>query len=102
VQGSIIILVAIVALVVFVALPSMIALARQHPEKRLIYRLTPLATFSFVLWFVLIVWASSDKRNDAVISRYVAKLRQGNQLPLVIATLVAIGAVGTLAFYLRP
>jgi len=40
-------------------------------------------------------WASTGRRDDALISRYVAKLRGNNRFPLVIALLVTAGIVGS-------
>jgi len=81
----------LLGLAAFIALPAIVALVRQHPERRLIYKLTPLTLFSFLLWLGLVAWALTGKRNDAVISRYVSKLRDNNRLPLVIALLVVFG-----------
>lgn len=85
----------------FIAAPAVIALVRKHPERRLIYKLSPLALLSFVLWFFLLAWACTGTRNDAVISRYVMKLRDNRHLPLAIASLVVLGLIGSLAALLR-
>ena len=85
----------------FVAAPALIARVRNHPDRQLIYKLSPLTFFSFVLWGALIVWAASDQRDDAVISKYVAKLREGNRLPATVAALVVIGALGGVIVMLR-
>lgn len=89
------VLLAVTAL--FVAAPALIAMIRQHPEKRLIAKLSPLTLFSFILWFALIAWAWTGKEDDAVISRYVAKLRANNMLPWLIVGLIALGLIGTAA-----
>jgi hypothetical protein len=81
---------------VFMAVPMAIAALRRHPERRLIYKLAPLALFSFLLWLALIAWASSRQHDDALIQKYVNKLREGKLLPLVIVVLVVIGAAGSL------
>lgn len=85
----------------FVAAPAAIALIRRHPDRGLICKLSPLALLSFVLWFFLMAWACTGTRNDAVISRYVTKLRDNRHLPLVIAGLVVLGLVGSLVAVLR-
>lgn len=87
--------------VLFIAAPALIALVRRHPERQLIYKLSPLCAFSFILWGALIVWAASDKRNDGVISKYVAKLREKNSLPWVIAALLGLGVLGSTFVFLR-
>jgi len=43
----------------------------------------------------------SGQRDDAVISKYVAKLRANNRLPILIAVLVAAGLAGSLFMWLR-
>jgi hypothetical protein len=93
------VLLAVTAL--FIAIPALIAWIRKHPERRLIYKLSPLAIFSFLLWFALIAWAASDQRDDAVIQKYVAKLRANNRLPLLIALLVLGGLATSLFMALR-
>jgi membrane protease YdiL (CAAX protease family) len=91
----------LLGLALFITLPALLASVRQHPERRLIYKLTPLALFSFLLWLVLIAWAWTGKRNDAVLSRYVVKLRDNNRLPLMVALLVVLGLAGSLLTLLR-
>ena len=85
----------------FIAVPALIAWIRRHPDRKLIYKLTPLTFFSFLLWFALIAWAASDQRDDAVIQKYVNKLRANNRLPILIALLVLAGLAGTLFMALR-
>lgn len=84
----------IVLAAAFVALPSLIALFRHHPDRQLIYRLSPLTILSFVLWFALLIWAASDRRDDAIITQYIAKVRKGNQLPVIVLALVILGIAG--------
>ena len=93
------VLLAVVA--AFIAAPALIAWIKKHPDRRLIYKLSPLAIFSFLLWFALIAWAVSDQRDDAVIQKYVTKLRANNRLPLLIALLVIAGLAGSLFMALR-
>ena len=88
-------------LVTYLAAPALIALAQQHPERRLIYKLSPLTLLSFILWLVLLAWASTGRRDEAIISRYVARLRGNNQLPLVITLLVLLGLTGSLLPLIR-
>jgi 4-amino-4-deoxy-L-arabinose transferase-like glycosyltransferase len=85
----------------FVLTPVAIAFVRRHPERRTILKLAPLALFSFILWGALIAWAASDKRDDSVIARYVAKIRQRNLMPAIVGGLVVIGAVGSAVTLLR-
>lgn len=87
--------------VLFLLIPVLIAYARRHPERRTIARLSPFGVLSMILWVALIVWAASDKRNDAVIAKYVARLRERNLLPLVVGGLVAVGLLGVTATLLR-
>ncbi len=94
---------AVVVGFLFIAAPALIASLRRHPERRLIYKLSPLSLFSFILWGALIVWAAADQRRDGVISKYVEKLRANNCLPWVIVALLALGIISSLltAFYRR-
>jgi len=91
----------VIAAIVFFAAPAVIAFARQHPERRTILRLSVFALFSFVLWAALLTWAVSDKRDDGVIARYVARLRQTKLLPVIVGGLVLIGAVASAVTLLR-
>ncbi len=85
---------ALAAVLLFVAVPAIVAMVRRHPETPTIVKLTPLALFSFALWIALLVWAASDKRDDAVISKYIARFRQRNLLPWIVGSLVVIGLAG--------
>jgi hypothetical protein len=91
----------LLGLVIFVGIPPLVALARQHPERSLIYKLSPLCLLSFILWLVLVVWAFTGQRNDAIISRYVSKLRGNSRLPLVITLLVLFGLAGSVLPLMR-
>jgi hypothetical protein len=91
----------LLGLVILTAIPPIVALARQHPERQLIYKLSPLSLFSFVLWLVLVAWAFTGKRDDAIISRYVARLQENNRLPIVITLLVLFGLAGGLLPLMR-
>lgn len=91
----------VVGLLLFLAAPAAIALIRQHPERRLIYRLTPLSLLSFMLWLFLLAWAFTGHRDDALLSRYVTRLRGNNRLPLAIGVLVLLGLAGGLLPLLR-
>lgn len=84
----------VLALLIFLVLPAIIALVRRHPGRKLIVQLTPLTLVSFLLWVALLVWAVSDKRNDAVLSRYVTRLRGSWRFPAAIGVLVLLGLVG--------
>ncbi|MES2441922.1 MAG: hypothetical protein V4574_03765 [Pseudomonadota bacterium] len=96
-----ILLLLLIVMAAFIATPALIAWLRKHPDRKLIYKLSPLALLSFLLWFALIAWAASDQRDDAVIQKYVAKLRSNNRLPILIALLVLAGLVGSLVMWLR-
>lgn len=89
-----------VAFAIFLAIPPLIALVRKHPERVTIYKLTPLTLFSFILWIALIVWAASNKRDDAVISKYIAEMRERKLLPWVVGFLVLAGVAGSVAMAL--
>ena len=81
------------AVVLFAAAPALIAFARHHPERVLIAKLSPGGLVSFILWGALMAWAVSDTRDDAVISKHVARLRERKLLPLIVAGLIALGLV---------
>ncbi len=83
-----------VGFLLFLLAPVMIAYFRRHPERRTIARLSVGGLFSFILWGALVAWAASDKRDDAVISKYVARLRERNLFPLVVGGLIVAGLVG--------
>ena len=82
---------AVAIAIVFFGGPALIAIARRHPERRTIVRLTPLALVSFLLWFALLIWAVGGKKNDGVIGRYAERIRGHRRFPLVVAALVALG-----------
>ena len=90
-----VILALVVVVLVIVGLPAAVATIRKHPEQRLIYKLTPLAMLSFILWGVLLAWAITGVRDDAVMSRLFARARRSRHLPAMIGALVLIGMVGT-------
>ena len=95
---KILVLVVILAVMaVFMAIPAIIAMIKQHPERALIYKLSPLTILSFLLWFGLIAWAATGKSENAVVARYVAELRENNLLPLVVVLLVGAGLIGGIA-----
>jgi hypothetical protein len=91
----------LVVVAVYLAAPALVAWLRKHPDRKLIYKLSPLTFFSFLLWFALIAWAASDQRDDAVISKYMSRLRDNNRLPILVALLVAAGLAGSLIMWLR-
>ena len=78
-------------LLAFCALPPIVAWARGSPDRRTIAKLAPLGLLSFALWFALIIWGASGKRNDGVISQYIAKVQQRGLGIWVIGALVAVG-----------
>ena len=81
-------------LVLFCAIPVIIAYVRGHEDKRLIAKLSVLGVLSFALWFALVVWAATDKRDDSVVSRWIEKVKDKNLLPWIVGALVAIGLAG--------
>ena len=94
-ETQIITIVALVALLLLIcAIPVIIAWLRKHPDLRTIAKLSPLSILSFALWFALIVWAATDKRNDTVVSRYIEKVRERNLGPWIIGGLVIVGLAG--------
>lgn len=94
-HGALPLLALLAGLGAYLAAPALIALIRRHPERRLICKLSPLTLMSFILWIVLIAWAVTGRRDDALISRYVATLRGSNRLPLAITLLVLAGIAGS-------
>jgi len=98
---GVLLLILLAALVIVLGAPAFIALVKRHPERRLIYQLTPLTLLSFTLWAVLLAWAFTGNRDDAIISRWVMKLRANNRLPLAITLLVLAGLAGSLITLLR-
>ena len=83
-------------LLVFCAVPVIIAFARGHADKRTIAKLSPLAIFSFALWFALIVWAATDKRDDSIVSRWIERAKDRNMGPWIVGGLVAFGMLGAI------
>lgn len=99
-QFQIIVLaIALGVLVLFCIIPVAIAWARKHPDTRTIAKLSPLSLLSFALWFALIVWAASDKRNDTVISRYIEKAKEQNLGPWIIGGLVFLGIASSVVMF---
>jgi hypothetical protein len=84
---------------IFNFLPSMIAFARSHPEKRLIGKLNILSLLSFLLWLALLVWAIGGKRDDSVINRFVGNAENRGRMIAIVVGLVGIG-IGTTAYAL--
>jgi hypothetical protein len=82
---------------IFNFLPSMIACARSHPERRLIGKLNILSMFSFLLWFALLAWAVGGQRDDSVINRFVGNTENRGRLIAIVVGLIAIG-VATSAY----
>ncbi len=80
---------------VFNFMPSAIAFARHHPERRLIARLNILSLLSLLLWFALIAWAIGGQRNDSVISRFIGTAENRGRLVALVAVLVGIGVAST-------
>lgn len=76
-------------------IPTIIAYARQHPERQLIGRLNILSVFSFLLWFALMAWAIGGQRNDSIINRFVANTQNRGRLIAIVVGLVSIGIATT-------
>jgi hypothetical protein len=85
----------VVVALIFNFLPSMIAFARRHPERRLIGKLNILSLFSFLLWFALLVWAVGGQRDDSVINRFVGNAENRGRLIAIVVGLVGIGVATT-------
>jgi membrane protease YdiL (CAAX protease family) len=92
----------VILVLIFNFLPAAIAVARNHPEKRLIARLNILSLLSFLLWFALLVWAVGGKRDDGVINRFVSRTENRGLLIAIVATLVGIGVATTAYALPRP
>jgi hypothetical protein len=80
---------------VFNFVPTLVAFARRHPERRLIGQLNILSIFSFLLWAALIAWAAGGKRNDSVINHFICGPGQRGRLVAIVATLVGLGVATT-------
>lgn len=85
----------LLVMLIFNFLPSMIAFARSHPEKRLIGKLNILSLLSFLLWFALLAWAVGGKRDDSVINRFVGNAENRGRLIAIVVGLVSIGIATT-------
>ena len=86
---------------VFAAIPVLVALARRNPDTKTIAKLAPLSLLSFALWFALIAWAATDRRNDGVISKFIDRVQGSNLGPWLIALLLLVGLGGTAFTLLR-
>jgi hypothetical protein len=76
-------------------IPTMIAYARQHPERRLIGQLNVLSIFSFLLWMALIAWAAGGARDDSVIAKFVGEPGRRQKLVGLVVVLVGLGLAST-------
>lgn len=95
-EKQIIVVVAVAAgVLIFNFLPTLIAYARRHPERRLLASLNVLSLLSFLLWVALFVWAVGGKRDDGVISRFVGNPANRRRLGVAVAALVGIGVATT-------
>lgn len=87
----------LVALVVgffaFNFIPTAIAYARRHPERRLLARLNILSTLSLLLWFALLAWALGGERNDSVIGKFVGGADGRRRLIALVVVLVGGGVL---------
>ena len=89
--------------VAFCAVPVVIAWVRHSPDLKTIAKLSPLTILSFALWFALIVWGWSGKRDDdSVISRYIDKVQEKNLIPWIVGGLVVLGLATSALFFLNP
>ena len=96
---------AVLAMVAFLAiiigLPIVVAWARKSPDLDPIAQLAPLSLLSFALWFALIIWGWSGKReDDGVISRSIETIKERNLLPWIVAGLVLAGVASAGAMML--
>ncbi|MFN7399681.1 MAG: superinfection immunity protein [Sandaracinobacter sp.] len=62
----------LLAVLVINFVPSVLAFARRHPDRRLIASLNLLSLVSFLLWFALVSWAALGRRDNSVLDRYMA------------------------------
>lgn len=76
-------------------IPTIIAFARQHPERRLIGQLNILSILSFLLWLALMAWVVGGKRDDSVISKFVGQPGQRQKLVALVVVLVGAGVATT-------
>lgn len=76
-------------------IPTMIAYARRHPERRLIGQLNVLSILSFLLWMALIAWAAGGARDDSVIAKFVGAPGQRKRLGWLVVGLVGLGVAST-------
>lgn len=81
-----------VLVLIFALLPALIAQARRHPDRAIIWKLSPGGLFSFILWFALMAWAIGGKRDDSVIGRYAHRLQTSGWLVPAALVLVVLGA----------
>ncbi|MBC7506631.1 MAG: superinfection immunity protein [Sandarakinorhabdus sp.] len=89
----------LLAVLAFNFLPTFIAFARNHPDRRLLASLNLLSLLSFLLWFALLAWALGGQRNDGIIGRFVGNPGNRKRLFALVAILVGIG-VSTTAYAL--
>lgn len=80
-------------------IPTLIAFARRHPERRLLAKLNILSLLSFLLWFAMLVWAVGGARNDSVINRFVGDTGNRAKLLEIAGDLVLVG-IGSTAYAL--
>ena len=85
----------VLAVLAFNFVPSFIAFARGHPERRLIAGLNALSLLSFLLWFALLAWAIGGQRNDGVIGKFVGNDNNRKRLVTLVAVLVGLGIAST-------
>lgn len=86
---------------VLIGLPIAVAWARKSPDLKTIAKLAPLSILSFALWFALIIWGWSGKRDDnGVISRSIEAIKQRNLLPWIVGGLVLAGVASAGAMML--
>jgi riboflavin transporter FmnP len=76
-------------------IPTIIAYARRHPERRLIGQLNILSILSFLLWVALIAWAAGGARDDSVIAKFVGAPGQRQKLVALVVVLVGAGVAST-------
>jgi hypothetical protein len=87
--------VGILAALVMNFIPTMIAYARQHPERRLIGQLNILSILSMLLWLALIAWAAGGARDDSVIAKFVGDPGRRQKLVGLVVVLVGAGVATT-------
>ncbi len=85
----------IAGVLVFNFVPTLIAYATRHPERRLLASLNVASLLSLLLWLALLAWAVGGKRDDSVIGRFAGDPANRRRLLIGAATLIGLGVAST-------